>query len=110
MRIRPASLADLPAITGIHNHYILNTHITFDVQPFVPAQREPWFRQHSETGRYRILVAEGPDSDVLGYAATSPFREKKAYETTVEVSIACQPDARGKEIGRLLYGELFRVL
>lgn len=110
MQIRPATLADLPAITDLLNHYILNTHITFDVQPFLPQQREPWFHQHSDGRRYRMLVAEAPDLSILGYAATGPFREKKAYETTVEISIACHREATGRGVGRQLYGELFRLL
>ena len=34
--IRPAVLSDLPAITDIYNHYIVNTTITFDLAPFEP--------------------------------------------------------------------------
>jgi len=35
--IRPATVDDLPSITEIQNHYILHTHITFDVRPHNPA-------------------------------------------------------------------------
>jgi L-amino acid N-acyltransferase YncA len=41
--IRPATLNDLPALTAIHNHYVINTHVTFDVHPFDPEQRRPCF-------------------------------------------------------------------
>jgi len=58
MIIRPASRADLPRLTEIHNYYVQNTHITFDVRPFTSEQRVPWFSQHSNGGRHRILVAE----------------------------------------------------
>ena len=108
--IRPAVLADLPRLTEIHNHYVTNTHITFDTVPFTPEQREGWFRQHSEGGRYRLLVAERLDSTVLGYATTGPFRAKAAYDTTVEVSIACDPKAAGQGIGTQLYRVLFESI
>jgi phosphinothricin acetyltransferase len=47
---------------------------------------------------------------VLGYAATGTFRAKQAYETTVEASVACSPDATGRGIGRRLYQALFAVM
>ena len=110
MIVRPASLSDLPALTDIHNYYIQNTHITFDVQPFVPEQRQQWFHDHSDGHRHRILVAEDEGQGIVGYAATGCFRSKEAYETTVEVSVACRPGTGGKGIGSLLYTELFALL
>jgi len=109
MIIRPASLADLPRLTEIHNYYVQNTHITFDVRPFTSEQRVPWFNQHSNGGRHRILVAED-GGQILGYTATGSFRSKEAYETTVEVSVACTPDSTRKGIGSRLYRELFSLL
>ena len=110
LTIRPAQLTDLPRLTEIHNHYVLNTHITFDVQPYTPEQRVTWFHEHSDAHRYRLLVAEDLKAGVLGYACTGRFRPKQAYETTVEVSIACRPDATGRGIGRELYQSLFKSL
>lgn len=110
LTIRPAQLTDLPRLTEIHNHYVLNTHITFDVQPYTPQQRVTWFHEHSDGHRYRLLVAEDARAGVLGYACTGRFRPKEAYETTVEVSIACSPRATGRGIGRELYHALFESL
>jgi phosphinothricin acetyltransferase len=109
MIIRPASVADLPRITEIHNYYVQNTHITFDVRPFTSEQRVSWFNQHSNGGRHRILVAED-GGQILGYTATGSFRSKEAYETTVEVSVACSPDSTRKGIGSQLYRQLFSLL
>jgi len=108
--IRPATLEDLPQLTEIQNHYIRKTHITFDVQTFEPEQRKPWFHEHSDGHRYQMLVAEDLERNVLGYACTGRFRVKEAYETTVEASIACRPNATGKGLGKLLYGALFETL
>ncbi len=44
--IRPASLNDLPTLTEIHNYYVLNTHITFDIQPFSTDQRRSCGLEH----------------------------------------------------------------
>ncbi len=107
MKIRAATIADLPVITEIHNHYVVNTHITFDVRPFQPDEREPWFRDHSDGKRHRILVAVADETSIVGYACTGAFRSKEAYATTVEASVACRPNATGNGIGSRLYEELF---
>jgi phosphinothricin acetyltransferase len=108
-RIRPADRGDLARITEIYNHYVLNTPATFDVEAYTVERRESWFAQFSVAGRHRLLVAE-EDGVVMGYAGTTRFRPKAAYETTVETTIYCVPEAVGKGIGRRLYAELFEVL
>jgi len=109
VQIRPAARADLPRLTEIYNYYVANTAVTFDVQPYTVERREAWFAQFSGVGRYRLLVVES-DSGVIGYAGTTRFRPKAAYETTVETTIYCAPDAAGKGIGSRLYAALFETL
>ena len=110
MHIRQAVLADLPQLTEIYNHYVLNAHTTFDIRPFSVEQRVGWFHEHCDGHRHRLVIAEDPAGAILGYAGTGPFRTKEAYETTVEVTIACRPEATGKRIGTQLYGALFPLL
>lgn len=107
--VRPAVRGDLVRITEIYNYYVVNTPVTFDVDPYTVGRREPWFAQFSVTGRHRLLVAE-EDGIVMGYAGTTRFRPKLAYEPTVEMTIYCALDATGKGIGRRLYTELFDIL
>ncbi len=108
--VRAAAVADLPSITEIHNHYVLHTHITFDVEPWRTAERLSWFHEHSGEGRYRILVARDDGGAVLGYTCTGRFRAKDAYDTTVEATIACRPEHTGRGIGKLLYDALFTAI
>jgi len=108
--VRKASLNDLSSLTEIQNHYILNTHITFDIRPFSPEERRPWFNDHSDGRRYQLLVADDVLLGVVGYACTGRFRLKEAYETTVEISVACRPDSTGRGIGRILYAALFEAI
>jgi len=108
--VRDAAPEDLPALTGIYNHYILHTPITFDVTPFTVEQRRAWFDEHAATGRHRLMVATDDDGSIAGYATTSRWRPKAAYDTTVESSVYCRHDARGKGIGRLLYESLFAAI
>src|SRR5437660_1575850 len=108
--VRSGLLSDLPLLTEIHNHYVTSTHITFDVQPFTPEQRTGWFKDHTDGHRYRLLVAESDGEGVLGYAGTGRFRTKAAYDTTVELTIACNPKATGRGIGTKLYQELLLLI
>ncbi len=108
-RIRAAVRDDLPRLTEIYNYYVVNTPVTFDVEPYTVERREAWFAQFGTTGRHRLIVAE-ENGIVMGYAGTTWFRPKAAYETTVETTVYCAPDAVGKGIGRRLYTELFAML
>jgi phosphinothricin acetyltransferase len=107
--LRPATLLDLPAIVEIRNHYILNTHITFDVAPLTVESCRAWFNEHNDGKRYRIIVAAAGDS-ILAFIASGRYRAKAAYDTTVEVSIACHPDALSRGLGTRLYHALFEAL
>jgi len=109
IRIRPAEHGDLKRITEIYNYYVLNTPVTFDVDAYTVEGREAWFAQFSAAGRYRLLVAEEKGA-VMGYAGTKRFRPKAAYESTVEMTIYCAPEAVGKGIGTRLYAALFEAL
>lgn len=104
--IRVATLADLPRLTEIYNHYVVNTPVTFDVEPYTVERRRMWFDQFAPTGRYRLLVAE-EQGIVLGYAGTTRFRPKSAYDTSVETTVYCAPEATGRGIGARLYSALF---
>ncbi len=107
--IRRAARADLPALLDIYNHYVLNTHITFDVEPRTLVQREEWFSHFGEGGRYQCFVADR-DGIAIGWASSHRFKDRSAYDTSVETSIYLAPGAGGKGLGRTLYGALFEAL
>jgi phosphinothricin acetyltransferase len=107
--VRSAVLADLPALTALYNYYVVHTPITFDVVMLQPEQRRPWFDDHAASGRHRLLVAE-QDGQVVGYASSSRWRPKPAYDTTVESSVYVRHDAVGRGIGRQLYAALFEAI
>jgi phosphinothricin acetyltransferase len=56
-----------------------------------------------------LLVAEESGS-VIGYAGTTRWRPKAAYDTTVEITIYCAAEALGEGIGSRLYSSLFEAL
>jgi phosphinothricin acetyltransferase len=107
--IRAAHLDDLSRLTAIYNHYVLHSPATFDLEPKTIDQRRDWFTQFAETGRHRLLIVE-QGGVLLGYAGTMRWRPKPAYDTTVETTIYCAPEAVGKGIGAQLYGALFAAI
>lgn len=131
VQVRAGVEADLGPLTDLYNHFVRETAITFDTEPFTPGQRRPWLLSHPQDGPHRLLVAwaagadsEHPDpcadpaqragaapgSGLLGYATSSPFRARPSYATSVEVSVYCAPAAVGRGIGTLLYKALFEAL
>jgi phosphinothricin acetyltransferase len=112
MEIRAARPGDLGAITDIYNHYVRSSHVTFDVSPLTVDDRRPWFERHAEGGPHRLLVAcdDGTARRIVGYASTGPWRPKPAYDTTVELSVYCAPDATGRGHGRALCDRLIAEL
>ena len=108
--IRAATLDDLEALTGIYNHYVVHSAITFDLHPLTAGQRRPWFDEHAGSGPHRLLVAIDESGTCVGYASSSRWRPKPAYHTTVEVSVYCHPEACGRGYGTALYAALFAAL
>ena len=47
--IRTATIEDLPRLTEIYNHYVTDTPITFDTEPFTVEQRREWFDRYATT-------------------------------------------------------------
>ena len=97
MAIRPARDEDFDAITAITNHYITTTSIHFAYEPLPVAELRAMWKP-----RFPWLVTE-VDGEVLGYAKAGTWRERKAYDWTVETGIYLAPEARGKGLGKPLY-------
>ncbi len=107
--IRSGLNADLAGIVEIYNHYIENSHCTFDIETISVTSRQPWLRQFGNVGRYRLFVAT-LDSRILGYATSSRFHNKAGYDSSVETTVYVDPDFTSQGIGRGLYESLFDAL
>ena len=107
--IRPGRESDLPGLTELYNHYVRETPITFDIEPFSVEQRLAWFRGFGGAGRHRLLVAEQGGS-VVGFASSRRFRDKAAYDRSVETTVYLAPGAVGAGLGTRLYRALFAEL
>lgn len=109
IEIRHIEPQDLTSIVPILNHYIESTAITFDTEPYCTETRRPWLDQFQTSGRYQCLVAIS-EGEIVGYANSAAFRPKKAYDTSVEVSIYLKDGVAGKGVGTRLYSKLFDQL
>ncbi len=109
MLVRVGSEQDLEAINDIYNGYVKETHFTFDIEPITLEARREWLSHYTTTGRHRLLVATSDDI-VVGFATSSRFRPKPAYETSVETSIYLAAEAVGRGAGSKLYTALFHAL
>src|SRR5258706_8220935 len=107
--IRAAERCDLPELLAIYNHYVSNTPITFDLEPRTLAQRQEWLDGFATTGKYRCFVALRDDRPI-GWACSARFKEKAAYDTSIEASVYLSPSESGKGLGRRLYQTLFDAL
>lgn len=103
--IRVAESGDLARLVDIYNHYVTETHATFHTEPFAVGARTHWFAQFKEAGPYQLLVADAGGS-VAGYATSKRYKQRAAYDTSVETSIYLDPDATGQGIGYRLYAAL----
>ena len=96
MLIRPATLQDQPGILEIYNESVLHSTATFDTDPRTPEKQLEWFNRHK--ANHPVLVAED-DGKIAGWASLSPWSDRCAYDSTVEVSVYLAPEQRGKGLG-----------
>jgi L-amino acid N-acyltransferase len=106
LQIRPATGNDIPAITDIYNHAILNTTATFDTEPRTVDDRMEWFHTHTED--HPVLVAVSQDI-VIGWASISPFKKRDAYRYTVEDTLYVSSGYQGMGVGTALLDRVVRV-
>src|SRR5215207_1901402 len=102
--IRPSRDQDLPAITGIYAHHVLNGTGTFETTP--PSEADMAARRADVLARglpYLVIEDQG---QVLGFAYCQWFKPRPAYRFSAEDSIYMHPDARGKGMGRELLAAL----
>src|ERR1700716_4046646 len=104
VEIRPATEADLPAVTGIYEHAVLHGTATFELIPPDLTETTRRFKSLMDGG-YPYLVA-ALDGRVVGYAYAGPYRPRPAYRFTVENSVYLAPAIHRRGIGTQLLRRL----
>lgn len=113
--IRPAQLSDAAAICRIYNHYVLNTHVTFEESAVGADEMGQRLTEvtgssgRAATSALPWLVLE-ENGEILGYTYASKWKGRCAYRFTVESTVYLQPDATGRGHGAKLYAALLDAL
>lgn len=105
--IRHVNLNDAQELVEIYAYYVLNTSITFEYD--VPSIDEFSERIQKITKKYPYLVAT-IDSEIVGYAYATAYKERAAYDWSVETTVYVKYEEHGHGIGKALYIELEQAL
>jgi L-amino acid N-acyltransferase YncA len=105
--IRDATAADAAACAAIYAPYVLQTSVSFEVEPPTPDQMAA--RISAASAKHAWLVLE-VDGRVVGYAYAHPFAERAAYRWSCQVSIYLERERHRSGGGRLLYEALLARL
>jgi phosphinothricin acetyltransferase len=105
--IRPAELADVPAMLDIYVPYVLGTAISFEAA--APTVEEFSQRVLKARKDWAWLVAES-GGEIAGYAYGSAHRERPAYRWSVETSAYVHDKFKGQGCGTKLYVALLSQL
>ena len=105
--VRLARAADTGPMLKIYSEFVLHSAVSFETE--VPGEAE--FR-----GRIEKYMAHAPwlvcevDGRIAGYAYATPYRERRAYQWSVESTVYVHADFRRRGIAAALYQNLIRAL
>lgn len=102
--IRDVTLDDARQIAEIYNYYIEHTIITFEYDKLSEEDMKNRIRKINSKG-YPFIVCE-EENKIVGYAYLSNWRERVAYDITLETSIYLNYNITGRGLGGNLYKEL----
>jgi phosphinothricin acetyltransferase len=105
--VRTASLADAAACAAIYAPYVTETAVSFETEPPGASEMADRIAAALDTHAWVTLEVDGR---VCGYAYGGPFRSRKAYQWSCEVSVYVERGRLRTGAGRALYVALFERL
>lgn len=105
--IRPAQMSDAREISEIYRYYVENTAITFDTVP--PTENEIKERMADIQKNYPYLVIE-EERRITAFAYAHAYKQKAAYDPTVELTVYTDSTLLGKGRGRAIISALLDEL
>jgi len=103
IQIRTVQPDDVVEITAIYNTYIVDSIITFETEKVTATDILQRIQKVTQLYDWLVLIENGM---LVGYAYYTSFRERKAYEHTVESTIYLKSGSSGKGMGSDLYTAL----
>lgn len=100
--VRPATEADLPAITRIYNQGI-EDQATFETELRTVEERREWLRSRSRRTPVIVAVQQG---EVRGWASLNSFSARNAYRFVADISVYVERAQRGAGLGTALMVDL----
>lgn len=101
--IRLATLADLPTVLAIYNHYVATSTCTFRVESETEDELLASFRARGSAHPLTVAMADGA---VIGWGALSPWNSRCGYARTVEASVYVRHDQHRRGVGRAILADL----
>lgn len=95
--IRKCTPADINSLMEIYNDAVKHTTATYDLEEKSLDDRKQWFAEHEEEPY--LILADELDGRITGYASLSRYRDRKAFDRTVEISIYIHKDFQKQGIG-----------
>jgi L-amino acid N-acyltransferase YncA len=103
MKIAPATISHLSAITEIYNEAITERTACCDLEPRSLENRTEWFKQFDS--RHPIFVGTGGGS-VCAYGCLMAYSPKPGYRFSAEHSVYVARSARGRGHGKTMLTHL----
>ena len=108
-RIRPATMADSPAIRRIRNAAVRESLAIWTSIEQDHAGAEAWLAPMVQRGTALVAHVSGEPQDVVGFAVAGPWHSYEGYARTVEDSIYLCSAAQGKGLGARLLAALIEA-
>ncbi|MDR2949369.1 MAG: GNAT family N-acetyltransferase [Prevotella sp.] len=102
--IRDVTLDDAARIAEIYNYYIRETVVTFEYDTV--SEEDIQKRIQKTTAKNFPYFVYEDNGVITGYAYLNNWRERKAYDITLETSVYLDHKAIGSGVGSILYKEL----
>ena len=129
MRLRDAVPEDAPAIAALYAPFVTDTTVTFEEHPPDATEIARRIGEVQSLGLPWLIAAAPADAPaapdrgtaqtdggtweptaLLGYAYATPWRSRRGYRYSVEVTVYVTPAAHRRGVGRALYASLFARL
>lgn len=100
--IEKVTLQDARELLEIYAPYVKNTAVSFEYEVPTLKEFEARIRNISEKFPY-IKAVQKETGKILGYAYATTFKDREAYDWSVETTIYLAENSRRKGIGKSLY-------